>query len=322
MKNKYFITIFLLIALTLTIGEVYFNNTTTNSNKGQFTEKIASTANRDKMPNATTGGVSLGLYNIDGNIESSFVFKSKKNESLRKFISVGNLISKKRMYRLLLLTDYKQSKFKVANKEVSYYNFEMNPYETKEIPVEIFDLNKGFHDILFVIVKYPDNKSLEDEFRKTTDMNHLLFMRFNVVVDDNKKPQYSFYNGQIDKGNKTLDGVFINKNKLVRWLKEEVDKSSVVNYLINIGNNSYPKRKYALIVLFDWKQTLINGKENVLFFELDKNSMVTISSKLNLPSNEGVYDLTPILIHNPYEETNLYNRYVETGVRVGIKVND
>lgn len=321
-KIKFLVSLLLLIILSLGCN----SNTVTNtekfiSNNTNFSKKINSTANRDKLPMANGNGISLGLYDENGKIEKDINFNLNNGHIFEKFISITNS-NTPRNYKLLLFIDYNQSNFKVDGKDFESFNFKMNPQETLEIPVELEPLSSGLHDILFVIVKYPDIKSLDEDFRKQTDMNHLLFLRYTITVDNEKIPDYNLYKTKILDRN-LLDGVFINleEDELKRWLYQDVNPSSDLNYYIHVGNNSNIKnKKYALLVLNDWKQVPITKDINKLFFEVESGKELVVPARLKVPKEKGIYDLTPILIHNPYELLNYTNKNCETAIRVGLNV--
>lgn len=289
-----------------------------------FNSQILSTENRDKLPNTTSGGISLGLYKTNGQIEKEVNFNLEENHSIEKFISLGNLIDKDRTYKVLLFVDFQQEKFSVDNrKPKDDFTFHLDAGESIEIPFKIAPLKKGLHDILFVIAKYPDNKSLDDGFRKNTDLNNLLFLRFSAVVGKdetiNNNLKFNKY-GESEKDD-ILDGLFVSKeNNYQRWLKQELSEKENLNYFTKIGNNSGQRKSYALISLFDWKQHNIVDGEKVIFYELENNEVITLKSTLSINKKKGIYDLTPILVHNPFQKLNMNNREVETGIRIGVKV--
>lgn len=53
---------------------------------------------------------------------------------------------------------------------------------------------------------------------------------------------------------------------------------------------------------------------------MKKGQEAIIDAHYKAPANKGIHELTPILIYNPYEEVNLYNKQVTTAIRVGIDV--
>ena len=85
-------------------------------------------------------------------------------------------------------------------------------------------MQEGFHDVFFVIVKYPTIKSLDEDFRKSTDMSNLLFIRFNITVDTNITPLFNLNKFGNSKAT-VFDGVFLSKEKdeLRRWCTEDLD---------------------------------------------------------------------------------------------------
>lgn len=279
---------------------------------------------QDKLPSfGNGGGVSLGLYNINGNIETKYIFNVKQDEILKKYISISNQINENREYKLILFVNFKQHKFSVDNKPQSEeYTFSMKPNQSLKIPVEVNQFDSGLNDVIFVLIKYSNVKSLNNEFRANTDMNHLLFVRFNVANNNDQIPKYKIENFKSVESNNILDGVFISKSRqLKRWLSDKINPGEFIKYYIDIGNLGSKEQTYALISLFDWKQINIDDENNVVFFRLDKNKKISIPTSFKVPNIQNTYDLTTILIYNPYQKLDMYNRTVETPIRVGIDVN-
>lgn len=334
-KHRWLIVVCMFALFFIFIGcSEKAENTTTqtpnqeeSTNRSKFQNHIPSTANRDNLPFTKGGsGVALGLYNPNGQIETKYHFQVNKNESIKKFISIGNLVKKDRVYKILLFVDYQQATFSVdGNKPMLDYDVKMKAGQTIEIPVEVAPLSEGLHDILFVIVKYPDKKLLDEEFRKQTDLNHLLFQRFSVNVG-NKQP--AVRNIQFDNlgefKNENLGGVFVSKdNNYRRWLTQDVGLNKKLNYYIHVGNTPRKEnQKFALIVLFDWKQVNITDQKNVLFYNMKKNNSFDLKTHLLVPDRKGVYDLTALLISNPYQKLDMYNRETEASIRIGINAKD
>lgn len=288
-----------------------------------FKNTIKSTKNRDLLPNASSGGVNTGLYNKNGEIEKEFHFYINKNENINKFISIGNMINKERVYKVILFVDYKQEKFSVDGRAFKDdFTFLLKAGQSIELPVAISSLDTGLHDILFVIAKYPDNKSLDTNFRKSTDMNNLLFVRFSAIVEKElpRKINYNKYGTTENKN--ILDGLFIsNNNSFKRWLHQDVRIGKSFKYNIFVGSNgNINEKKYALLMIYDWNQINIRGNDDVLFFKVKSGSIINISSSLNVKNKKGVFDLCPILIDNPFEKCTINNKAVQTAIRVGINV--
>lgn len=331
MKRKTSFYVIIVIVLLLISGcskgvekEVKPQQTSIKLENTSFNSKIESTANRDKMPNTKSGGISLGLYNLDGNIEPKFNLEIEENQSIKKFLTIGNLIEKDRVYKIMLFVDYKQEEFKVDNREASKeFTFKMKAGETLEIPFEISPQKKGLHDILFVIAKYPDNKRLDEDYRKNTDLTNLLFYRFSTVVggDDSLPENIKFNEYGEKKQTDNLDGLFMSKeDDFKRWLTQDVSKNETLSFNTKVGNNSNQQKTFALITLLDWEQVNIAKEQKVAFFDLPTNTIVNLKSEIPIKKEPGVYDLTPILISNPFQKLEVGNRQVETAIRVGINV--
>ncbi|MEA4895896.1 MAG: hypothetical protein VB064_11645 [Oscillospiraceae bacterium] len=315
MKKKYFI----LLLGCLLISSGCSNDTYSQNRLKQIEETIV---DNNTQPYMSGGGVSLGLYDVEGKIEETKSFKLNKNESFKKIIALGNMIDSDRTYRILLFVDFNQYSFLVNGNEVLAYDFKAGQNEYSAIPIEINNLSEGFHDIFFVIVKDSDVKSLDIDYRNHTDMNNLLFIRFNVTVGNNSVPTIEF-KPLNSTGEAILDGVFLSKetDKLKRWSVDNTTISTQLNFNIHVGNKAYNEQQnYALITLLDWKQVNFYNNQNLIFFSLNKGTQSYISASINTPDKKGVYDLVSILINNPYEPLTIKNSNIETGIRVGLNV--
>ncbi len=292
-----------------------------------FNQKISSTKYRDQLQMTLNGnGVGLGLYSENGTIDKSHIFYLKPNERLKKFISISNNIPESRVYKILLFIDFKQEEFSIDGRPYSdNYTFEMDSNETLEIPFICKEFSPGFHDCFFVIVKYPDKKFLDSDFRKQTDMNNLLFLRFKVSIENEIVPEYKIKKFTPSPEKSIIDGIFISdqENVLKRWLVQKIKRNDMVQYYAHVGNKKRDNKQYALIVLLDWKQVAINQEgDKTLYFELKENEMITIPSLIKAPEKKGIYDLSAILIQNPYSEQEIKSRGISTCIRVGIDVTN
>lgn len=324
MKTNKCILLLIILTIELFSGCNYKNDEIKSINTDNINFINKTTNETSRLPYAENGGINIGLYNENGKIEKDYNFNIKENEKISKYISIGNMINTERIYKLLLFVDYKQEKFSVDDRnEKIDFTFKLNPNQSIKIPISISPLDKGLHDILFVIVKYPDKKLLDENYRKQTDMNNLLFLRFSVVVDKELNREMSFNKYGNIKNDNVLDGVFITKvNNYKRWLTETVSMKNDLQYYIHIGNNrNEGTKRYALIALYDWKQIDILGSNNkIAFLELGNKKTITLNSKIKIGGEVGIYDLAVILIHNPFEKCTIKNKEVETGIRVGINV--
>ncbi|GGJ16096.1 hypothetical protein [Paenibacillus hunanensis] len=288
-----------------------------------FKHTIASTADRDNLPMATQGsGTTVGIYNVNGKIEETRQYHIKNGAAFKKFISLGNLISADRIYKMIVLVDYKQTKFGVDGNHASIdYTFQMKAGQTLEIPIELKGLKPGMHDVLVVMVKNPDNKSLDEDYRKKTDLNHLITERFNVIVGDSTKPSADVnYTNTGMKEEQNLGGVFLSKeNDFKRWLSEDVKSGELMDFFVHVGNsNEKDNQTYALVLLSDWKQIDILDNKDVLYYKLGKNDSYVLPVKYQVPAQAGIKDLTALLIQSPNQKLDMYNRDTEFSIRVGI----
>ncbi|MEG2542922.1 MAG: hypothetical protein RSA64_06730, partial [Christensenellaceae bacterium] len=139
--------------------------------------------NRKLLPMSTGGGISYGLYNTDGEIETEKHFEINTKTNLEKILSFGNLIEIDREYKLLIFANYEQIEFSVDNENASFFHdFNAKANEHLQRTITLPKLSDGFYDLLFLIIKDPNNISLDEDYRKRTDMSHLISMRYSLQV--------------------------------------------------------------------------------------------------------------------------------------------
>ncbi len=313
-----------IILLIFILCIIMTNGCNTQYSQKQLDEMSTNIVENYTLPYAQDGGVNMGLFDTNGEIVDDRTFNLKKGDKFNKIISIGNMFDHERNYKIILFVNYKQSSFLVNGNEVFQYDYEANEYENFLVPIEISDFEEGLNDVFFIIVKYPDIQLLDDEFRKHTDMNNLLYLRFNVFVESNVQP--TLHLNEFENLTETeVDGILLSKEKdvLKRWLTEDVTISEKVNYNIHVGNQSFAKnQKFAVITLLDWQQVDFFNNQDVVFFDLEKGKKTYIPSSITAPSENGIYDLVSILIYDPYvslDDSNSFSE-METGIRVGINV--
>lgn len=265
------------------------------------------------------GGVALGLLSSDGILESEQNF-SIDSSTLKKSILIGNMFEEKREYKLLLFIDYQQASFWVDSIEYASYDLKIGENATQEIPFEIRNLPDGQHDIIFVVVKFPNEHTLEEEFRKYTDSENLLFVRFNVTVGkSNDFPKYEKTNIELQQET-ILDGVFLSEESdvLRRWLTKETTDENV-DCFIHVGNQTNQENQsIVVIVLLDWKQIEFYEDNDVIFTEVPFANQICIPATIHLQKTDLVQELTVISIRNPSQQRSRGNSTIDTCIRVGI----
>ncbi|CDI50121.1 hypothetical protein BN906_02131 [Clostridium tetani 12124569] len=217
---------------------------------------------------------------------------------------------------------FKQSSFEVDNKNVDKFTFNVKANKTLEIPVTIKNLEEGFHDVMFVVVKDPLNKSLDPQYRSTTMVSNMLYLRFSITIENDVVPQYSIISLEQKEIKDNFLNVVINKNKnnADNWLIETTNSGSMFNYYTHITNKDFNnKQKYAIITLLDSKQVEVNGSV-VQYIEIDKRKEISMPCALKLPDVEGVHNLTTVVIPNPFEKNEINNKQIFSSVRVGLNL--
>lgn len=198
----------------------------------------------------------------------------------------------------------------------------MNPNETIEIPFEINNLSNGLHDAMIIIVRDPNNKSLDSKYRATTLVNNLLYFRFSITVNNDIPSNYNITKFEQKHLKDNFNTLVLNKdeNSVSPWFKDQLQINNVLHFYTHIGNKDFDEsQKYALITLFDWNQIDINNKY-VNFVEVNKGKEIDVPMDIKVPNSNGIYNITSIIILNPFQKVNQYNNQVFVSARVGLDV--
>lgn len=287
-------------------------------------KELTPVVNRKVLPGSTSGNIiSYGLYGMDGEIEEERHFQIDSGNAFEKIFAFDNLIEYKRDYKLLIFANYKQLSFSVDNQQIGYcYDFTANPYEQTQCTIRLPYLADGFYDLLFVIVKDPNNISLDEEYRKQTDMSHLTSMRYSLQVGSSPDINNELPLTESDSINdQTLDGVFLNDEQyeLRRLLTLECDEKSKPELYIHIGNQSDTSKEYVVLVLYDWLQMPIDS-QTALRLSLPGESRSTIRFIPDSLGEIGVHNMVAICIENPYQVSAMTSRRADFSIRIGMNI--
>lgn len=282
--------------------------------------------NRKVLPGGSSSGIiSYGLYGMDGEIEENRHFQIDSGTAFKKILAFDNLIEYSREYKLLVFANYEQLFFSVDNQESGYcYNFTAKPYEQTQCTITLPQLSDGFYDLLFLIIKDPNNTSLDEDYRKQTDMSHLSSMRYSLQVGSSNDIYNELPLTNCDSVyDQTLDGIFLNdeQDELRRLLTINCKPNMEPELYIHVGNQSDEQKDYVILFLYDWMQTPIN-KEMALRFNLPGESRSIIEFTPESLGEIGVHNMTAICIENPYQIATVHSRRADFSIRVGVNISN
>ena len=289
-------------------------------------EETVPVLNRKMFPGAPSSGViSYGLYGLNGEFEEERHFQIDSGNAFEKILAFDNLIEYKREYKLLIFANYIQIAFSVDNREVGYgYDFTAEPYEQTQCTITLPQLLDGFYDLLFVIVKDPNNISLDEEYRKQTDLSHLTTMRYSLQVGSSKKINSELPLTKCDSvNNQTFSGVFLNDEcyELRRLLTLACEPDRKPELFIHIGNLSNETKDYVVLILYDWMQIPIDS-QMALRVSLPEETRSSIRFSPESLGEIGVHNLTAICIEDPYQIATLSSRRADFSIRIGMNITN
>lgn len=280
--------------------------------------------NRKMFPGIPSSGViSYGLFGMDGEIEKERHFQIDSGDAFEKILAFDNLIEYRREYKLLIFANYRQTAFSANHQEGGYsYDFTAEPYEQTQCTISLPQLADGFYDLLFVIVKDPNNSSLDEEYRKQTDLSHMTTMRYSLQVGSSEKINDELPLTKCDSvNNHTFAGAFLNDERyeLRRLLTLACEPDAKPELFIHIGNLSDETKDYVVLILYDWMQTPIDS-QMALRVSLPGESRSSIGFIPESLGEIGVHNMTAICVESPYQTAAMTSRRADFSIRIGVNV--
>jgi hypothetical protein len=288
-----------------------------------FENKLQSTGSiEDRLPMAKPGdGFGLGLFDIQGNSYQNNVLHI--NGRVQFYLTLYHYVSKEMSYKLLQFIDFIQSPITIDGKTYEDgYDFNMPANGIADFPISLTIDRDGTHEVLFIFVKSSKDKTLDDDGRLDFG-DHLLFYRMFILINEANLDQQTVHFDTVPlQKNVKLNGILLNKdkNELSLWLTDSSNPKTEIPCYLHVGSANEKNRvQCAIILLNEWKQVDIYDGKKVLLIELDPNQEAVIPTIISTPKEEGLYDITPIIIYSPYNvKDNLSS--VRTSFRSGIQV--
>lgn len=308
--------IYLVLVLTLILITTFF----LTKNYSDFNKKVEDKSNIGYLPiSSEIPNVSTALLNESGAVEDDTIYYINSDEQFEKFVNVGNFVEFKREYKLLTFIDYEKEAFYVDDKLVSDFDFILDKQDDIQIPVKLPKLDKGLHDIIFAIIKEP-NDNLDDKYRCATEDTHTIYIRFNIIVENEEynKPDFS---GATYNNDGPIPEIFLHENEYeLRQFPSAVINDGKFNLNMTIGNISEDKvKEYVVILLKDWETIPIGiNSSNKLFLKINPLEKTTIPISVDI-DEYGLHNVNAILIENPYQKVKYGNNGVVNSIRVGVK---
>ena len=280
------------------------------------------TLNRKVLPMVEDGGISYGLYGLDGEIETEEVFTLEKGQPFEKILSVGNYETDDIEFTMVILADYQQMSFEVNHEECMSYGFAVPSGEAGQVAFSIDGIHEKDTELVILLFENLNNHTSDETFRKATDLSNFLTYTCVVNGSEEKNNDTSGYETMdVDysvHANQDIDGILLNqeKSELLRCLElSGADMDSEL--FLHIGNTAAEKKKY-IILFFDGAKVIpVNGK-SISYIEMEPETMTDIPVKLQELNDNEIHELT-VARFEIDENTNHVKR-IDNTLRVGVNL--
>ena len=294
---------------------------TSCSQKASLMEEDTIQINRKVVSTANGGGYTYGIYNMDGEIETTREFTILSGESFSKILSFGNNYENVENFKLIILSNFQKVNFSVNNEiEDDFFDFTVGSKEHVQYIININSLANGKNDLIYMIIRDGNNKSLDDEFRNSTDFRNFVSHRCTVFIGELEEPTNEYKTMEFTTmKNENISGMVLTQNptRLLRTTTIKTDGLEPESFYLHFGNARETEKTYAIILLYDWKIKKI-GDQEVLYTTIPKKSIITIPFMFSEFGEIGIHNLTAIAIELNLSEQKHHS--LENSLRIGIDV--
>lgn len=250
----------------------------------------------------------FGFYQIINNTINPFNHTIYlNNRSLEGYMAIDNHFNHENQYLVLAFIDYNSTPFYYDGNVSSIHIINISPMNLSQGYFNITNIPDGFHDILLLAFLDPYNHSLDDGYRLDTDNSDMGRWRFNVICENDTKPDVEFKDQYSNcNSSNILNGLLVSKESFSNnvFLSKNVTSNEKLHYFINVGNTGNDSKNYTIIQLLDYKQIPINYSESedyVYYGSIKSGERSSIPVELLVPDSSGVHELIIIWATNPYE---------------------
>lgn len=323
MKNDRILKIIsiLVFCIIITSSVIFLLSLNERGSTPQFSMSFNDSGN-EKMTtydqNGTKENFGIGLYNTpihDANYSMHYSKSLQSNESLDGYLFMSNQMNAKNEFLVFCLLDYNQVPFTNENGSTQVLQvIPLGAHEERFLYFNVGNVSKGVHDFEIFMIMKPNEHSIDENFRRSTDFSLLGSRRINVFVNDSvfKEPVYADFDPQsytpsCGSQYPVNNGIMITKKpcSTITWFIENITThSGTLDYSINAAaDNKYPV-SFGLIALLDYKQIPVQdaGKSKAIFGNLARGQKISIPAKVIVPSERGIHELMVIWLPAPYHK--------------------
>ncbi|MEO0248260.1 MAG: hypothetical protein ABIN58_01730 [candidate division WOR-3 bacterium] len=193
-------------------------------------------------------------------------------------------------FLLIMMLDYEQIGFKLDGEKTFTYKFRLEANEERIFSIDTPPLSEGFHDLLILVVRDPDNHSFDIPFRIHTAY-YIAKTRVNIYVGNAKPPGIDFTTFSETSADSAREGALIlskheRGNIWEGWFTENTTPGEHVHYFIRITGDRKDTQPFALVAFWDYQQIPVNGND-VLYGISRLNTLITIPACLIMPESRG-----------------------------------
>jgi len=256
MKKHFLFLFFIFIIIVI----AYF----LNSNSVQYEMGMENNTPKGVRYDEKTVGENfgVGIYNspnLNDGMQLSQFLNPQSNFS--GWLRITNAMYGSNEYMVFALLDYKQQNFLFNNQTAKLHLVNLSRFEDNFYYLQINNISEGFHDLVIIVVLNPNEHSLSEEYRYSTDMAKMGDKRLNLFVGGVNNIQIKDTFDSIPcPSSYVLNGLLVNKKACSAnaWFSEKIREEEGINYFINVGNDDEVLRSFALMTFLDYEQIPLN----------------------------------------------------------------
>ncbi|WDV47181.1 hypothetical protein PV797_05620 [Clostridiaceae bacterium M8S5] len=220
----------------------------------------------------TSGQIAFGVYNNNKIIDSGSYIENKE---LKHRFELAHNLSLPRKYLILVLIDYKQSKFMVKDSICKGYEVELAEKDSLSVDIKI-DIPDHAKELCYLVIKKPNYLQKDSDIHKSHILQEFMTLRYNLSTTEKIFTTESNIK-IISEG--PVTNIYLSDNNAN--LKPVITSNEFNEKKLLVGNHTNDLITYAVIGFLDWNQIAFADGDFIKFFEVPPNKK--ISYKVSIP---------------------------------------
>ena len=260
-------------------------------------------------------------------------FNLESGQPFTPYLLLSNNTDQPQTHLISAIVDYQQKPFALDGKEGVLHEITVPVRKELEIPVSLPISGEGMHDVLFLQISDPYNKTLDVDQRMNT-FNDTFGTRAVIFVGEMATPAHTL--NYVTEGTLIPEGITYNPPVHFAEITSQAQKhpserqlyvaqappGATYSFQTRVANEGEKPVNYTFIPFLNYRQVSVDQKQ-VLPVRLEPNTELIINVDLPVPEKEGIYLFELVYVYDSYHsllEEDVLSPFIRSSERLAIEV--